>query len=275
VRTDDERRESEMRPVHRQRALPPGRCQEAFVDIPYARSRGPGTLDAKLAIPPRPGGLVMLVCIGDSARASSSDGLAAMQFQRAGFATLQFDPLALDEGVEDPAFTVDVELLATRVIAALGLAVTLPGVRALRMGCWGEGTAAAAGLMAAAQRPDLVSAVVSYDGRPDMLDAAALECVRAPVLIIADDRDRDRLALDYFAAAHLEQVEVTAMTVATRRLHDPAALEAGVRIACAFFDRHLPQVSASPRQGAGILEACSGSAGSTSCRPASARNAGA
>src|SRR5581483_1280693 len=60
--------------------------------------------------------------------------------------------------------------------------------RKLRIGYFGASTGAAAALAAASMRPELVDAVVSRGGRPELADGA-LKTVRAPVLLIVGEKD--------------------------------------------------------------------------------------
>ncbi len=69
--------------------------------------------------------------------------------------------------------------LAKRVRAAADWLIRYPGTGGLRIGYFGRDTAAAAALMAAADHPERVSAVVAHGGRPG-LASEALVSVRAP-----------------------------------------------------------------------------------------------
>lgn len=60
--------------------------------------------------------------------------------------------------------------------------------RGLSIGYFGSSTGAAAALAAAAQRPDVIDAVVSRGGRPD-LARQALRHVEAPTLLIVGGND--------------------------------------------------------------------------------------
>jgi len=82
----------------------------------------------------------------------------------------------------------DVEMLGERVVAAVDWLGAHEPAGGLPLGTFGASTGAAAALIAAAQRPERVAAVVSRGGRPD-LAGDALELVRAPTLLIVGDRD--------------------------------------------------------------------------------------
>jgi len=61
----------------------------------------------------------------------------------------------------------DIGLLAERLVAATDWLTQYPDTRHLRVGYFGASTGAAAALVSAAERPQLVGAVVSRGGRPD------------------------------------------------------------------------------------------------------------
>src|SRR5690606_2397484 len=70
------------------------------------------------------------------------------------------------------------------------------------LGYFGASTGAAAALVAAAEAPDAIRAVVSRGGRPD-LAADALERVRAPTLLIVGGQDHPVIRLNESAFARL------------------------------------------------------------------------
>ncbi len=65
---------------------------------------------------------------------------------------------------------------------------TQPELADLPIGLFGASTGAAAALVAAAERPAIVAAVVSRGGRPD-LGGAALPHVVAPTLLLVGGHD--------------------------------------------------------------------------------------
>ena len=106
-----------------------------------------------------------------------------------GFATLLLDlPTPVDIYTKEYRF--DIPRLARRVGGAAAWAQTHPEVCDLPIGCFGASTGTAAALIAAADYPDLITAVASRGGRPD-LAAEALARVKAPTLLIAGSADHD------------------------------------------------------------------------------------
>src|SRR5690606_8709816 len=107
------------------------------------------------------------------------------------------------------------------------------------VGLFGASTGAAAALVAAAERPERVSAVVSRGGRPD-LAGGALERVAAPVLLIVGGDDRTVLGLNRAAAAGLRVThEIHVVPGATHLFPEPGALEEVARAAAGWFGRWL------------------------------------
>jgi putative phosphoribosyl transferase len=98
---------------------------------------------------------------------------------------------------------------------------------------------AAAALIAAAQRPDSVRAVVSRGGRPD-LAGASLGAVRAPTLLIVGGRDDVVIELNREAFAQLNgPKEMTIVPGATHLFEEPGALTQVSQLARDWFTRHL------------------------------------
>jgi putative phosphoribosyl transferase len=229
---------------------PPDEAEEQFLAIPFGGSRsGPGTLEATLVTPESPRGLVMFVHGSGSTRNSPRNRFVARRLRQAGFATLLFDLLTPEEAAEDEVtgrLRFDVDLLAGRVLAATRWMAALPRTRALRLGYFGASTGAAAALIAAAAEPDLVAAVVSRGGRPDLVDAATLGRVHAPVLLIVGRRDEQVLELNRATLAHLHGAQLEVVRGATHLFEEPGALDAVVRLAAGWFERHLADATSGP-----------------------------
>jgi dienelactone hydrolase len=133
----------------------------------------------------------------------------------------------------------DINLLAGRVTAATDWLRQNPSTTHLRIGYFGASTGAAAALVAAADRPDDVGAVVSRGGRPD-LAAQALRRVRSPTLLIVGARDLPVIEMNREALEEL-QVEKRLEIVpgATHLFEEPGALEHVARLACEWLLAHL------------------------------------
>jgi pimeloyl-ACP methyl ester carboxylesterase len=109
----------------------------------------------------------------------------------------------------------------------------------LAIGTYGASTGAAAALIAAADRPDAVRAVVSRGGRPD-LAGEALARVTAPTLLVVGGEDLQVLDLNHQAQALLtgeSQLEI--VPGASHLFEEPGALERVAELTAAWFERHL------------------------------------
>lgn len=155
---------------------------------------GTGALPGELVVPTNASGLVVFAHGSGSSRASPRNRRVAESLQLRGLATLLFDLLRDDEA-QDRRHVFDITLLADRLLQAMVWARSRAEIAALPIGLFGASTGAAAALVAAAERPQQVGAVVSRGGRPD-LAGAALAQVRAPTLLIVGAHDVEVLALN-------------------------------------------------------------------------------
>jgi dienelactone hydrolase len=132
--------------------------------------------------------------------------------------------------------------LAERLVAAVEWRSTQPGLRELPLGLFGASTGAAAALVAAAQLGDIVGAVVSRGGRPD-LAGPALEAVRAPTLLIVGGEDREVLSLNKSAFARLAGPKALKIVPgATHLFAERGVLKAVMKEAALWFTAHLSSV---------------------------------
>src|SRR5256885_206205 len=108
-----------------------------------------------------------------------------------------------------------------------------------RIGYFGSSTGAAAALVAAAQKPERIGAVVSRGGRPD-LAAAHLSKVTAPTLLIVGGSDTGVIELNEEAYAQLRcKKELKLIPGATHLFEETGALEKVARLASDWFSTHL------------------------------------
>lgn len=203
---------------------------------------GAVTLPGILGIPNNAPGVVVFVHGSGSSRHSSRNRYVAQVLQQAGLATLLMDLLtpaeeAIDQYTRHLRF--DIPLLAQRVMKASQWLQQYPPTQSLKIGYFGASTGAGAALVAAAQCPEMVSAVVSRGGRPD-LAKTALTQVQAPTLLIVGGRDQVVLDLNQLALAQLQcQKELAIVPGATHLFEEPGTLEAVARLAYQWFNHHL------------------------------------
>jgi pimeloyl-ACP methyl ester carboxylesterase len=133
----------------------------------------------------------------------------------------------------------DVDLLGRRVIATIDWLAADATTKELPVGSFGASTGAAAALIAAAERPARVGAVVSRGGRPD-LAGEALRRVTAPTLLIVGGNDVDVLRLNQAAMAALAgEARLEVVPGATHLFEEPGALERVAILARDWFVQHL------------------------------------
>jgi putative phosphoribosyl transferase len=108
------------------------------------------------------------------------------------------------------------------------------------VGLFGASTGGGAALVAAAERPEAVSAVVSRGGRPD-LAGEALPRVRAPTLLVVGGEDGPVIRMNEAAMARMEgaEVELEVVPGASHLFEEPGTLEAVAALARDWFVRHL------------------------------------
>jgi dienelactone hydrolase len=132
-------------------------------------------------------------------------------------------------------------LLARRLIGATDWLRQQASTRLLPIGYFGASTGAGAALAAAAERPEVVGAVVSRGGRPD-LAGNGLPCVHAPTLLIVGGHDFQVIPLNQQALEQIgaEESRMEIVPNATHLFEEPGALEQVAQLASGWFVRWLP-----------------------------------
>jgi dienelactone hydrolase len=203
---------------------------------------GDAVLEGDLVVPERAAGIVLFAHGSGSGRHSSRNRQVAATLNESGIGTLLVDLLTPAEEQSDRLTTqhrFDIDLLARRLIATVDWLRDGPANGA-GIGLFGASTGAAAALVAAAARPDDVSAVVSRGGRPD-LAGPALPQVQAPTLLIVGGADAFVLDLNRRALELIEAAEKRLVVVpgATHLFEEPGALEQVATLASDWFSRYL------------------------------------
>ena len=211
---------------------------EDAVTIPAGRV----TLHADLSVPTAPRGIVLFAHGSGSSRGSPRNRSVAAALQKSSFATLMLDLLTHDEELVDAEthhIRFDIPILAARLVAATVWVQQNPRTRFLPIGYFGASTGAAAALVAAAQLENVVHAVVSRGGRPDLAGHSLGE-VRAPTLLIVGGYDEPVLALNRDALGRLRGVKALRIVPRTGHLfEEPGAMANVIHLACGWFDQHL------------------------------------
>jgi putative phosphoribosyl transferase len=201
-------------------------------------------IEADLQVPERATGLVLFAHGSGSSRFSSRNRAVAASLQQRGLGTLILDLLTGAEekvDVRTAEFRFDIDRLGRRVVAATDWLQNREDLRSLPIGCFGASTGAAAALISAAERPQVVRAVVSRGGRPD-LAGSALPKVTAPTLLIVGGHDEPVIDLNQQAQAQMQSahVELKIVPGATHLFEEPGTLEEVEQLAADWFMRYLP-----------------------------------
>jgi putative phosphoribosyl transferase len=216
----------------------PGKVEEAPVEVPVGRV----TLMGDLALPEGTGGVVLFAHGSGSSRFSPRNRFVAGELQGAGLATLLMDLLTSEEEAVDlrtRQYRFDIGMLAERLIGATHWLREDPRTRGLSIGYFGSSTGAAAALIAAAEEPEGVGAVVSRGGRPD-LAMEHLPRVRAPTLLIVGGNDVPVIRMNREAMGRLSaEKRLEIVPGATHLFEEPGALEEVARLAADWFAVHL------------------------------------
>jgi len=210
----------------------PDATDEQEITIPVGSDRvgGPGRLTGDLGLPNgRPAGLVILAHGGGSSRNSYRNRYLAGRLRQGGWATMRVDLLLEHEQAEDDVTgdaRFDIGRIAGRLRRATEWAARTRAPGAERLVLFGASTGAAAALVVAAARPDLVSGVASRGGRVD-LAGPSLPAVRAPVLMIVGGADTDTLQRSRVSAPRLAgRTRLDVIRGAGHTFEEPGALGA-------------------------------------------------
>jgi putative phosphoribosyl transferase len=186
-------------------------------------------------------GVVVFAHGSGSGRHSPRNRQVASRLNEAGLGTLLMDLLTAEEDELDRVtgeHRFDIPLLAGRLTAAIDWLRDGEETR-LPIGLFGASTGAGAALVAAAARPEDVTAVVSRGGRPD-LAGPALSQVSAPTLFIVGGADHVVLELN---RRSLEQLRTEKQLVAVpgvgHLFEERGALEQVASLAADWFSRQV------------------------------------
>jgi len=208
------------------------------VQIPAGRA----VLSGNLTISENAVGLVLFAHGSGSGRHSPRNQFVARTLNDASLATLLFDLLtqheeAIDMRTGEHRFNIG--LLAERLVHATRWAKQQEQTRNLRIGYFGSSTGGGAALVAAAEIPQDVGAIVSRGGRPD-LAGDALPKVKAPTLLIVGGNDDIVIELNEMARDQMRyEVKLEIVPGATHLFEEPGALEKVAKLASDWFVNHI------------------------------------
>ena len=192
------------------------------------------------------GGVVVFVHGSGSSRFSPRNRFVASELNNSGQGTLLIDLLTAEEEKVDrytAEHRFDIPLLARRVTGVLEWLITNAETRTLPIGLFGSSTGAAAALIAAAERPSNVNAVVSRGGRVD-LASSRLSMVQSPTLLIVGENDTLVLELNKRAMEKINTVKkLEVVPGATHLFEEPGTLENVSKLAAKWFNAHLKNIA--------------------------------
>ena len=199
-------------------------------------------LEGTLDVPPAAHAIVVFAHGSGSSRHSPRNRFVARVLRDRGLATLLFDLLTPSEEIVDDRtgrLRFDIELLAGRLVGAVGWLETIRATSQLTVGLFGASTGGGAALVAAADRPAVIRAVVSRGGRPD-LAGAALRLVTAPTLLIVGSHDPVVIELNERALTELTcEARLEIVPGATHLFEEPGTLQQVATLATEWFQRWL------------------------------------
>jgi putative phosphoribosyl transferase len=198
-------------------------------------------LEGSLYIPAGGKGIVMFAHGSGSSRLSPRNHHVSGELQKQGMGTLLFDLLTQEEEKIDDRtgrLRFDIGFLARRLIEVTDwLLIYLEKDREL--GYFGASTGAAAAIVAAAQRPNVICAVVSRGGRPDLANEA-LPRLKAPILLLVGGADREVIEMNREAEKKIKaEKSLVIIPGATHLFEEPGALDEVARLAFDWFQRHF------------------------------------
>ena len=209
---------------------------------PVQVAAGPVVLEGNLGVPADARGVVLFAHGSGSGRHSPRNRYVARVLREAGLATLLIDLLTAEEEEVDLRtrhLRFDIGLLAERLVGATEWLERNPDTQDLKVGYFGASTGAGAALVAAAEHPEPIGAIVSRGGRPD-LAGPALPRVTAPTLLIVGGNDFPVIGMNREAMEQLRtEKRLEIVPGATHLFEEPGTLEEVARLAADWFVRHL------------------------------------
>ncbi|GAA3390687.1 dienelactone hydrolase family protein [Cryptosporangium minutisporangium] len=199
-------------------------------------------LEADVHLPADARGVVLFAHGSGSSRRSPRNRVVADVLHDRGFGTVLVDLLTADEERLDAVtheLRFDIGLLADRLTGILDWLHARPDTANTPLGLFGASTGAAAALVTAAARPQLVDAIVSRGGRPDLAETA-LSAVQAPTLLIVGSHDESVVDLNQEArTAMTAPNELLLIPGASHLFGEPGTLDQVADRAADWFSTHL------------------------------------
>jgi putative phosphoribosyl transferase len=208
------------------------------VEIPT----GTESVKGNLQVPKDARSIVVFAHGSGSSRFSSRNTYVSGLLNKRGIATLLIDLLTSQEESVDEftgQYRFDVNLLAKRLADSTRWLKKNPATGTLSIGYFGASTGAAAALIAAAEIPEDVNAVVSRGGRPD-LAGEYLQKVQAPTLLIVGGDDTEVITLNKAALKQIRsEKKLEIIPGATHLFEEPGKLLQAAQLSIEWFTKYL------------------------------------
>lgn len=195
-------------------------------------------ISGDLIIPELAKSIILFAHGSGSSRLSPRNMFVANEFHKHNIGTFLFDLLTAEEDlVYENRF--DIELLTERLIYVTKYIALKKECHRLNIGYYGASTGAASALKAATELPNLIQAVVSRGGRPDLaIDVA--DKVKAPTLLIVGELDFKVKELNqgFYDKLNCEK-KLEIVPGATHLFEEEGALQQVTLLAKKWFKQHL------------------------------------
>ena len=225
--------------------IPSRKFQREGTETEISIDAGKVALQGTLGLPKGTEAVVLFAHGSGSSRRSPRNRYVAQVLQSHGIGTVLFDLLTREEESVDEVsgeLRFDIRFLANRLMDVTRSLMQRPDMKHAKLGYFGASTGAAAALVAAAELQEVIGAVVSRGGRPD-LAGKALGSVRAPTLLVVGGDDEPVIGMNRDALARLRcEKELVIVPGATHLFEEPGTLEEVARLAAEWFTQYLANV---------------------------------
>ena len=224
---------------------------QEYYQLVHVPAGGKIVLEANLSIPKNAQGVVIFAHGSGSSRHSPRNRYVAQVLQNEGIATLLIDLLTEEEeeiDLQTRHLRFDIGLLAKRLIGATDWLKQNSKSKDFKVGYFGASTGAAAALVAAAERPNTINAIVSRGGRPDLAGIDTLRKVQAPTLLIVGGNDVPVIDMNKQALDKMHMLKdnnnenkkkLVIVPGATHLFEEPGKLEEVASLAYEWFTCYL------------------------------------
>ena len=209
------------------------------------------SLEGLLRLPTTARGIVLLAQGSRHVEPISYSSSIAEALNGSGMATLTIHLLTEEEETldnESQFFRYNTSILSQRIIGIANWIIEAPAVQNLAIGYFGTGPTGAAALQAAAERPDVVHAVVATNARLDLVQEY-LGRIPASVMLIAGENDTNEVNANREALSQIhtsieanKRFETIPGVSATTLFDTPAQLNKVLELAGQWFSRHLEPI---------------------------------